>query len=263
MSRAKETFKELSVVIPAYNAEACVGDTLDAVQGYLASRELPGEIIVVDDGSTDQTAALVERRGRGVKLLRNPANQGKGYAVRRGMLATQCAWAAFMDVDNSTSIDHLERFALQADGADVLIASRNLEGSRIVRAQPAIRQMSGRTFPYLVRRLVLPNFRDTQCGFKVFRRETVPPIFSRQCCRGFCFDVEVLLIASRLGYRIVELPVDWDNPRPSTIRLWRDPPRMLGELLGIAWRHRPAAYAEPAMAPQRPIPAPSGSSGEL
>lgn len=233
-----EAFGSLSVVIPAYNAQQVVCNTLDAVQAYLESAGIDHEIIVVDDGSKDKTADLVERRGRGVKLLQNDRNRGKGYTVRRGMLESRGAWALFMDVDNAISIDHLDRFARRARDFDVLVASRRLEDSRLVRQQPRFRQMLGRTFPYIVRLLALPEIRDTQCGFKVFRRKVAQEAFSRQRCWGFCFDVEVLLIAARLGYRIAEIPVDWDNPAESTIRLGVDPARMLLDLIRIVRRNR-------------------------
>ena len=243
MPGANEVFSDLSVVVPAYNAQAVICDTLDAIQAYLESRDIAGEVIVVDDGSVDETRALVERRGCGVRIIGSERNRGKGHAVRTGMLVARGAWTLFMDADNSTSIKHVDRFAGAAAGADVLIGSRNLESSRIVRAQPRVRQTMGRMFPCFCRLIALPQIRDSQCGFKLFRQEVIRPIFERQLCDGFCFDVEVLLIASRLGYRIAELPVDWDNPRESTIRVWRDSPRMLTDLMRIAWRHRRAAYA--------------------
>jgi dolichyl-phosphate beta-glucosyltransferase len=256
MSIATDAFESLSVVIPAYNAEGVVCDTLDRVQTYLVQQELENEVIVVDDGSTDATAQRVSERGRGVTVIRNERNRGKGYSVQRGMLTSRCAWALFMDVDHSTSIEHLERFAPFANRAEVLIASRNLPDSCIVRAQPRLRQRMGRTFPYLVRLLALPGLSDTQCGFKVFRRAVIERVFERQRCDGFCFDVEVLLIATRLGYRIAEIPVDWHNPHESTIRLWRDPARMFADLLRIAWRHRPAVYAAKLTAPTAEPPSP-------
>ena len=246
MRGAEEPFNELSVVIPAYNAEGQVCATLDAVQSYLQGRGLKHELIVVDDGSSDETARRVQRWGGQVKLLRNGGNRGKGHAVRRGMLASRYAWTLFMDVDNSTSIEHLERFAPRAPDADVLIASRNLDGSRIVGGRPLLRHFLGQTFPHAVRLLALRGIRDTQCGFKAFRRQALREIFPRQRSEGFCFDVEVLLIARRLGYRIAEIPIDWDNPPESTLRLWRDAPGMLADLARITWRHRPARYCSPA-----------------
>jgi len=230
--------ESLSVVIPAYNAERCVASTLDDVQTWLDQSRLPHEIIVVDDGSRDRTAEIVGTRGRGVRLLRNETNRGKGYSVRRGMLETRHAWGLFMDVDNSTRIAHLERFAPLADQADVIIASRRVPGARIVRPQHRIRQALGRTFPYLVRALALPDLRDTQCGFKLFRRAAVEAIFPRQRIERFAFDVELLLLAKRMGFRIAEAPVDWDNPTNSTLRISTDTFRMLYDLIRTVTRIR-------------------------
>ncbi len=252
MTKANEAFKSVTVVIPAYNACDVITDTLTAVRQYLEQADLPHEIIVVDDGSTDNTAALVTDYGHGIKLLSNGRNRGKGYTVRHGMLEGGCDWVLFMDVDNSTTIDHLDRFAPHAADADVLIASRRLPDSNIVRPQPKFRQMLGKTFPYFARIIALPEIRDTQCGFKVFRRAAAADVFSRQESEGFCFDVEVLLIAKRLGYRIREVAIDWDNPPSSTVRVSLDPIKMLLDLFRFAWRHRRSQYAEISQATDRP-----------
>ena len=242
MSTTGAAFDSLSVIIPAYNAQSVVASTLDACAAYLARQDLDFEIIVVDDGSTDQTARLVAEHSGAVTMLRLERNRGKGAAVRLGVQAAQHAWVLYLDVDHSTAIDHLDSFAAHAADADILIGSRNLPESRIVLPQPWLRQTLGQTFPYLVRLLALPGIRDSQCGFKLFRREVARRVFDRLKCGGFCFDVEVLLCAKRLGYRMRELPVRWDNPTASTLRLWRDPARMLLDLLRIAWRHRRARY---------------------
>lgn len=234
----RDALGSVSVIIPACNAERCVADTLDAVQSWLAARDLVHEIIVVDDGSADRTAEIVERRGRGVRLLRNGVNRGKGYSVRVGMLASSHAWAMFLDVDHSTHIRHLERFAERAVDADVLIGSRRVVGARIVRRQHRLRQFLGRSFPYLVRALALRDIQDTQCGFKLFRRAAVDAIFPRQRVERFAFDVEVLLLARRMGFRIVEIPVDWDNPTDSTLRISRDTFVMFADVLRTVWRVR-------------------------
>lgn len=231
-------FGSISVVIPAYNAEASIVSTLDAVQAYLEASGLPHEVLVVDDGGRDRTSQWVERRGRGVQLLRGEVNRGKGHSVRRGMLASRLAWGLFMDVDHSTRIENLERFAARAHDADVVIASRRVPGARIVRQQHRLRQSLGQTFPHLVRALVLPDIADTQCGFKMFRRSALEAIFSRQRIERFAFDVELLLLAKRLEYRIAEVPIDWDNPTQSTLRVGRDATRMFLDLLRLTWTYR-------------------------
>jgi len=235
-------FESLSIVIPAYNAQRDVCATLDSVCAYLQQHGLMFEIIVVDDGSHDRTAACVKAYPAEIKLLQNGRNRGKGYSVRRGMLEAKHEWALFMDVDNSTSIDHLDRFAPYADDSDVLIASRRLLESSIVLRQPRIRQILGKSFPYLVRTLALADIQDTQCGFKVFRHDAAKEIFSRQGSEGFCFDVEALLLARRLGYRIQEIGIDWVNPPSSTVRVGIDPVMMFLDLLRITWRHRKEKY---------------------
>jgi dolichyl-phosphate beta-glucosyltransferase len=238
MPTLHDSLKSLSVVIPACNAARCIESTLCAAAAWLNASGLSHEIILVDDGSTDDTALIVERRHPAVHLLRNGENRGKGHAVRRGMLAARHEWALFMDADHSTHISHLEQFAACAAKADVLIASRNLPESRIIRPQPALRQFLGRRLPALVRLTALPGIRDSQCGFKLFRRECARDLFSRQRVDGFMFDVEVLLLARRLGHRILELPVSWDNPPESTLRLASDPWRMLADLASVVWRLR-------------------------
>lgn len=237
MTQVRDAFESLSVVIPAYNAAGHVRETLADVRQWLARFGVPHEIIVVDDGSTDNTCALL-RAEPGLHVLENGANRGKGYSVRRGMQASRFGWALFMDVDNSTSIRHLERFAAVADGADVIIASRRLRASRIVRRQHPIRQLLGRSFPYLVRAIAIPDLADTQCGFKLFRRSAVEAIFPRQRVERFAFDVEVLMLARRLGLRIAEVPVDWDNPTASTLRVRIDTIQMMWDLLKTTWRIR-------------------------
>lgn len=246
MPDAVKHFGSISVVVPAYNAEQTVGATLDDVQSWLEGAGLPHEIIVVDDGSTDDTAGVVESRGRGVRVIRVPRNRGKGYAVRTGMLSTTKAWAVFMDVDNSTRISHLERFAAAGENADVIIASRRMHGATIIRPQHPIRQLLGRTFPYIVRTLALRDIRDTQCGFKAFRSAAIRRVFPYQRIERFAFDVEVLLLARKQGLRIAEIPVDWDNPTDSTVRVHFDTVTMLADVLRAIWRLRGGA----------PLPAP-------
>lgn len=231
-------YSSLSVVIPAFNAASHVIATLTDVTDWLSRAAVPFETIVVDDGSTDATSALVREFGGGVRLLVNDRNRGKGFTVRRGMLATRCDWALFMDVDNSTAISHLERFARFAADHDVLIGSRRVAGAQIVRRQHAIRQMLGKTFPYLVRALALPDIGDTQCGFKLFRRSAVQTIFPQQRVDRFAFDVEILMLARRAGLRIREIEVDWNNPPQSTLRIRSDTFRMLYDLIRTAWRLR-------------------------
>lgn len=243
----------LSVVIPAFNALATLPATVAHVRAWLASVELPHEIIVVDDGSTDETARVAGSLGPEVRVISYAQNRGKGHAVRTGMLAATKEWALFMDADNSTTIDHLERFAASLDSPqrpDVVIASRRLTDSRIVRRQHPIRQALGRTFPYVVRAIALPDIADTQCGFKLFSAAAARDIFSRMRTERFAFDVETLLLARHLGYRIAEVAVDWDNPTTSTVQIHRDTFRMLWDLVAMTARVRLAAAPSRASSPR-------------
>ncbi|MFO0972539.1 MAG: dolichyl-phosphate beta-glucosyltransferase [Phycisphaerae bacterium] len=226
----------LSVIIPAYNAAPFIAATLADVHDWLARRVGAFELIVVDDGSVDETAAAVRRFGRDVQLMQTVPNRGKGHAVRTGMLASACDWALFMDADNSTRIAELDAIAPRLADADVWIASRRMQNSRIVRRQQPVRQALGRAFPYFVRRLVLPGISDSQCGFKLFSRAAVRAIFPHQQLERFAFDVELLALARRAGLRIAEFPIDWDNPTDSSLRIGRDAARMLADLFGLWWR---------------------------
>ena len=237
MQTVQTAFPSLSVIIPAYNAETSVLETIADVASWLERVGVPHEIIVVDDGSADRTAQRAEGAD-GVRVIRNDRNRGKGFSVRTGMLAAQHEWRLFMDVDNSTRIVHLERFAEHADEADVLIASRRLQDSRIVRPQARLRQVLGRSFPYLVRAIALPEIRDTQCGFKLFRAPAAVSIFQNLRCERFAFDVETLLLAKHRGDRIREVAVDWDNPTDSTLRIGTDTFQMFFDLLRITARCR-------------------------
>ncbi len=263
-----EVFSPLGVVIPAFNAELAIVETLNDVTSYLqqASGAITSSVLVVDDGSTDHTAERVRRfagvQAAPVGLLRTGTNRGKGHAVRTGVLAEvaamrsrkaaddaaanrmqQAGWVLFMDADNSTPIRHLERFAEYAHGADVLIGTRRSAGARIIRQQHRLRQLLGKTFPYAVRLFCLPGLHDTQCGFKAFRLPIAERVFGHARVDRFAFDVEALLIAERFGAVIREVPVDWENPTQSTLRIARDAPRMLWDALASAWRWRRGGVA--------------------
>ncbi|MFP4056838.1 MAG: dolichyl-phosphate beta-glucosyltransferase [Candidatus Brocadiia bacterium] len=234
----------LSVVIPAYNEARRIESTLRAVADYLAAEATEGEIVVVDDGSTDQTAAMVRRFAQHqptVRLLHYPRNRGKGHAVRSGMLEARGQVALFCDADGSTPVAEASKLLqpIESGQADGAIGSRELPGSELLRAQPFYRRLMGWVFRQLVRLVAVRGYRDTQCGFKAFRREAAREIFSRQSVDGFAFDVEVLVIARRLGYRVVEVPVRWRNDPVSHIRPGADSVRMLVDLLRVrarAWR---------------------------
>lgn len=225
--------RALSVVIPAYNEERRLPGTLEAVSSYLESRGIEAEILVVDDGSRDGTRAAAERlRLPTVRVLGYPRNRGKGYAVRTGVLAATRDPVLFTDADLSTPIEDLEiLWACLDQGCHVAIASRLLAQSRILVRQPWHRRMVGRTFAGVVSLLAVRGFRDTQCGFKLFRSEAARRLFAPLRTVGFAFDVEVLLRARRLGLRVAEVPVRWVNSPDSRIHPVRDSGRMLVEIL--------------------------------
>lgn len=247
MTRVADAIPELSVVIPAYNAAARLGVTLRDTGGWLSGQGIDHEVIVVDDASTDATR---EGCGPGVRVLSHPRNRGKGAAVRTGMAAASRAWRLFMDADNSTTIDHLERFAgavagFRAGAPLVVIGSRRAPGARVIEPRATVRRALGRAFPRLVRAVALPEVADSQCGFKLFSAAAAEAIFPRCCVERFAFDVEVLLLARRLGIPVIEVPITWNNPRESTLRVGGDSVRMLIDVLACAARLGPDAPIPP------------------
>jgi glycosyltransferase involved in cell wall biosynthesis len=215
----------LSIVIPAYNEENRLPSTLDALVSYARRSPLPvTEILVVDDGSRDGTAALVSSRAEAhgvLRLVSNPGNRGKGYAVRNGMLAAAGDWILSTDADLSAPITEFGKLFAEAKRADaaVAIGSRAIDRNMVKVHQPWMREVSGRAFNLAMRAVTGLPFRDTQCGFKLFRRDAAREIFSRQVEDGFSFDVEDLMIARRLGLRSIEIPVEWSNVEGTKVSL--------------------------------------------
>lgn len=229
----------LSVVIPAFNEEARIGRSLERVCAFLARQPWESEVLVVDNASTDGTRAVVEafaQTSPAVVLLCE-ARRGKGAAVRTGMLAARGEYALFSDADLSTPIEEAGQL-LEAlpEGYDVAIASRALAASRLPVRQPWRRELMGRLFNQVVRALAVPAIADTQCGFKLFRREVARELFGRQTIAGWAFDVEILFLARRLGYRVAELPVTWANSPQSKVNMARDLWGVLRDMLGIRWK---------------------------
>lgn len=218
--------QSLSVIIPAYNEQQRLPATLDIVAAYLNGRGLSfAEIIVVNDGSRDGTADVTREamaRDARVRLVENPGNRGKGYAVRHGMREARGEWILFTDADLSAPIEELDKLwdgvaAAQADGA---IGSRALDRSLIGVRQSAFRETSGKFFNLVMRLITGLPYRDTQCGFKLFSRAAARDVAARQQIESFGFDVEILYIAKKLGYRILEVPVRWNNVEGTKVSLW-------------------------------------------
>ena len=209
--------RSLSVVIPAYNEEARLPGTLARVAQWLAGRAFSfSEIVVVDDGSSDGTAAVIERESssnRALRLLRNPGNRGKGYAVRHGMLEARGEWLLYTDADLSTPIEEADKLYSAADreGAAIAIGSRALDRSLVSVHQSIFREYSGQFFNLAMRALTGLPFHDTQCGFKLYQSRAARAVFARQQLDGFSFDVEDLYIAQRCGMKSIEVPVRWAN----------------------------------------------------
>lgn len=229
--------KSLSVVIPAFNEEKRIGATIQRIYDYLKEKSETFEIIVVDDGSSDNTIDVVSNvseRIKNIRLLSNGTNKGKGFSVKNGILNSTCSLVLISDADLSTPIEEVEKFLPWIDsGYDIVIGSRGLEESEILKKQPWYRQSMGKTFNKMVKILVLGDFNDTQCGFKLFKSGTAKKVFSLSKMDGFAFDVEILFIAKKMGYRTKEVPVRWINSPHSKVRIMRDSLKMFFDLLRI------------------------------
>ena len=228
---------QISIVIPAFNEQARIGATLERVMECVRTRNWVAEVLVVNDGSRDQTAAIVSTwasRYPNLRLIENPGNRGKGYSVRNGMLQARGAIAMFTDADLSAPIEEAELlFAAIADGADIAIGSRWLDRSRQTLRQPIYRRFFGRCFNWLTRLIMHLPLADTQCGFKAFRKDVARTIFSRQRIERWGFDPEILYIALRLGMRIKEVPVTWGHDDRSRISYLKDGLKMLEDLVKV------------------------------
>lgn len=216
----------LSVIVPAYNEASRLELSLSRIQAYLKDRQIPYEILVVDDGSQDATVEVAEHfsrehaRPEEVRILRNPVNRGKGYAVREGMLAARSDLGLMTDADLSTPITELAKLeaCLQSGELDIAMGSRDLEQSQVEIRQPWRREALGKLFNRVVRLLTGLPFQDTQCGFKLFRLNSCRDVFRCQRTHGFVFDVEILVIAHEWGLRAEEVPVVWRHAEGSKVR---------------------------------------------
>ena len=236
----------LSIIIPAYNESRRLPATLDKILAYFAQQPYLAEVVVVENGSTDTTAEVVRGYMAAhptVRLMRSKM-RGKGNAVRQGMLTCQGDYLFMCDADLSMPITELDRFFPngQADW-DIAIASREAPGA-VRYDEPPLRHVMGRVFNFLVKVIAVPRFQDTQCGFKCFRGEVARDVFARQTLTGWGFDVEVLYIALKRGYRVVEIPVHWYYQSDSRVRPLQDTLRMIRELLTVRWNDVRGRYKE-------------------
>jgi len=215
----------LSVIIPAYNEELRLPQTLNHVIGYLESQSFSSEILVVNDGSTDATGQIVRKRDPGavpLKLIAHDdgANHGKGASVKKGMMEARGAFRLFMDADNSTTLDQVDRFwPFFEQGYEVVIGSRALKDSVIGVHQPRHKEIAGRFGNWFIRRLAMPGILDTQAGFKVFSAKAAETIFPRQSIQRWGYDIELLVIARAHGFRIREVPITWINAVGSKVTM--------------------------------------------
>lgn len=237
----------LSVVIPAYNEALRIGSTVEKVRRYLQTRNYPVELIVVDDGSNDSTPAILEEAQPhfpAMRVFRNEPNRGKGYSVRRGVLEARGELVLFTDADLSAPIEEANKLigALESERADAAVGSRALERRLIGIHQPPHREFAGHIFNLLVRFFTGLKIRDTQCGLKLFRRATTRRAFELQRVEGFGFDPEVLFLIERLGGKVIEVPVRWNDNPATKVRLLRDSSRMLTDLAALRWRALTGKY---------------------
>jgi glycosyltransferase involved in cell wall biosynthesis len=235
-----------SIVIPAYNESARIAASLERVLAYIDQRGWDAEVLVVNDGSRDNTAEIVHdylKKSPRLRLLENPGNRGKGYSVRNGMLHAGGDILLFSDADLSSPIEEADKlFAAIANGADIAIGSRWLQSHLQTQRQPLYRQLFGRIFNLLLRITLGLKFTDTQCGFKAFTRRAGQAIFPAQRIERWGFDPELLYLAKRLGCSVAEVPVAWAHREGTRISPLRDGIRMFGEMLKIRWNALSGKY---------------------
>jgi dolichyl-phosphate beta-glucosyltransferase len=228
-----------SIVLPAYNESERIATTIEKILTFAKQRAWRIEIIVVNDGSSDDTAGVVRRCASThpeVRLLQNPGNRGKGYSVRHGVLQAQGDILLFSDADLSSPIAEAEKlFAAIAGGADIAIGSRWVKTELQLRRQPLHRQLFGRIFNLALRLILGLQFKDTQCGFKAFTKRAAQSLFPQQKIERWGFDPELLYLAKRLQLRVDEVPVAWAHREGTRINPLRDGIRMFGEMLQIRW----------------------------
>ena len=229
-----ESRPRVSLIIPAYNEARRICATLERAATYFSEQGYPYEIIVVDDGSTDDTRAVVPAFAPGVRLITYSGNRGKGYAMRRGLEEALGAYRIVYDADASTPIEEIDKLWPEFEnGAAVILGSRALPDSDVQVRQPKYRRMMGRMYNLLLRGLRLTKFRDTQCGFKAFTEESCALILPRLRVNGFGADCEMLFIAQLHGLAVVEVPIRWINSLESRVNPLLDSFHMFREVLGI------------------------------
>ena len=236
----------VSIVVPAFNEAARIGESLRKIEVFLGRMPWRAEVLVVDDGSQDGTAGVVESlQFRGLRLIRGDGNHGKGHSVKSGVLASAGEYVMFTDADLSAPIEELEKLlaAVEKHSADIVVGSRAVDRSLIEKHQSKGRELGGIVYNIMVQILLGLRIHDTQCGFKLFRRSSIVPVFERMTISGFGFDPEILFLASRARLKIVEIPVRWSHAEGSKIRFMRDSVRMFMDLIRIRWNQITGRYS--------------------
>ena len=229
----------ISLIVPCFNEQKRVKESIEAIATFFSAEEDAFEIVVVDDGSTDRTASIVETLiASNPSLVKNArlirvGHKGKGWAVRNGMVNSKARYRFISDLDLSVPLTHIKDFVKSMkSGADVVIASRQLDGSQRLN-EPRRRFLASRFFNQIIRSFLFLGVSDSQCGFKGFTADTADAIFSVQCLNGYCFDPEVLFIAKKMNYTVIERPVIWTHQASSKINLKVDSIKMLWDLFRI------------------------------
>ncbi len=235
---------KLSIIIPAYNEEKRLPPTLKKIDRYLKEKKILAEIIVINDGSTDNTEKIIKSINiMGLNVYSHYPNRGKGYAVKRGLEYSRGEKILITDADLSTPIEEYEKLNMELDkGYDFVIGSRGLTTSEILKPQKWYRQNMGKIFNLFVRTLLKIDFYDTQCGFKLIKGDVGRKIGKYMKIEGFAFDVELIIIARELGYKIKEIPVKWINDEDSKVHIIRDSTSMLIELFHIYLNKKRGIY---------------------
>jgi len=232
----------LSVIIPAFNEEKRIGITLERLYGFLRNKNYDYEVILVDDGSTDSTVNIADQsklaQKNKLRLLSNGANRGKGFSIRNGMMNARGQYVLFSDADLSTPIEEMDKlFSFLVKDYDIAIGSRGIQGADVREHQPFYREWMGKIFNFFVQIFVFKGIFDTQCGFKLFKAHVAKKIAPCLKINGFSFDVELLYVAKRRGYKIKEVPVVWINSPKSKVRPVFDSLMMFKELLSVRKKH--------------------------
>ncbi len=225
-----------SVIIPVYNEEKRITKTLLNIDSYLKKQPYEYEIIVVNDGSKDKTVQVIKKlKIKNLRIIDNKENHGKGYVVRQGLLNSKGNYRLFTDADNATPIYQLEKFFPYLGEYEIIIGSRSINGAKILKPQPLYRRILGNIYRLLAKTIVgFSDIKDTQCGFKLFSAKCVNDIIPRCIVNGWSFDLEILVIAKELGYKIKEVPISWTNNSDTRVK-FKDLTKEIIDLLKIRW----------------------------